>query len=519
MSDYSKRFAQAAALAVALLAASGSPAAAAPEAPEGEIVIAQPVLRQQYDPTAMVATTDFLAFDMLYDGLLNLTAEGKEPALATSWEISEDGKQIDFKLREDVRFHNGDPMTAEDVKFTFDTILDPENTHSYRQAFVESVDHIEVLSPHKVRFVLKQPWPGFFTSNRYALVGIVPKKYYEEVGSEGFQQNPIGTGPFKLADQQAGEWIRFEANEDYWGGAPDVAAVTERLVAEPFTRYAMLERGEADIAMGLTGPLLERIRSNPEIRVISAEYSGTSGLHFSRTEFPESANRDVRLAIAHAIDREGIVQSILAGICESAPSIFTPATFGHLPGLEPIPYDPEKAKQMLRDAGIEPGHEVSFSIHTESFGSLPNAPQVLEAIAGNLEAVGFEVDRQPFETGAWLAMMRAGNQPGIFYGPSSMPDDGGETINGWYSSDSVWSSGNVNVPEYDEIFRKQLQESDPEKREKLLQEFARMEHERLEAVPLFWCDTPFAVSDRIAEWRPGLGSGYHLSLDDLKLAE
>jgi len=515
MFTYGPRFARAATLGIAMLAINSLPVDAAPE---GEIVVAQPLLRQQFDPTAMVATTDFLTFDMLYDGLLNLTDEGKKPALALSWEISEDGKQFDIKLREGVVFHNGDPMTAEDVKFTYDTVLGPENTHSYRQAFANSVERVEVLSPYEVRIVLKQPWPAFFTSVRYSPLGIIPKNYYEEVGPKEFLKRPVGTGPFKLVDQQAGEWSRFEAHEDYWGGAPDVAVVTQRLVSEPFTRYAMLERGEADIAMGLTGPLLERIQSNPDIKIVAAKYSGTSALHFSRTEFPESANREVRMAIAHAINREGIAQSILAGVCESASSILTPATFGHLTGLERISYDPEKAKQMLRDAGIEEGHEVSFSIHTQSFGSLPNAPQVLEAIAGNLEAVGFELDRRPYETGAWLAMMRAGNQTGIFYGPSSIPDDGGETINGWFSSKSVWSSGNVNVPEYDEIFNKQLMEPELEEREKLIQSFARMEHERLEAVPLFWCSTPFAINSRISDWTPGVGSGYHLNLDKLKLA-
>jgi peptide/nickel transport system substrate-binding protein len=512
----SKTFSMAAVIAAGLVI---SVPVAAPAAPKGEVVVAQPVLRQMFDPTAMVATTDFLVFDMLYDGLLNLGPDGMVPALAESWKVSEDGKQVDFKLREGVTFHNGDPFTAEDVKFTFEKLLAPDNTHSYRQSFVEALDHVEVVGPHQARFILKKPWPAFFTSVRYALTGIIPKNYYEEVGAKGFQAKPIGTGPFKLADMKPGEWSKFEANEQYWGGVPKVKTVTKKLVGEPFTRYAMLERNEADIVMGLTGPLLERIKTNPHVKVVSALYSGTSGLYFNKTKFPEARNEQVRRGIAYALNREGVATNILGGVCEPATSIFTPATFGYLDGLKLIPYDPEKAKALLSEAGIKPGHEVSMSIHTESFGSLPNAPQVLEAFAGNLEAVGFKVDRQPVETGAWMAMMRGGKQPGIFYGPSSLPDDGASTLNSWFTSWATWSTGNINVPRYDEIYKQQLETTDRKKREELLQEFARLEYKNLEGIPLFWCSTPFAVSDRVESWKPGKGSGYHMNLDELVLKQ
>ena len=502
----------------AAAAAALLPSAASAEAPKGELVVAMPLLRQQFDPTLQIAIPDFGTYQLLFDGLLNLGSDGKIPGLAESWTVSEDGKQLDFKLRAGIKFHNGDALTAEDVKFTYERLLQPGNTHSYRQAFVELLERVEAVAPEHVRFHLKGPWPAFFTSARYPLVGIVPKAYYEKVGPKGFQNAPIGTGPYKLAGLQAAEWNRFEANADYWGGAPNVKTVTIRLVKEPFTSYAMLERGEADIVVGLTGPLLDRIRSNPKLRVVLSKYNGTSGLYFNKKSFPQSADKRVRQAVGLAVNREAIAKNLLSGICEPASSIFTPVTYGFKDGLPLVGYDPEKAKGLLKEAGVQPGTTVTYTLHTESFASLPNAPQVLEAIAGNLEAVGFKVERKPFESSAWMAMMRGGKQPSIFYGPSSLPDDGGETINGWYTSRSVWSSGNINIPEYDDIFKKQLQLSNPDERTALLRKFAELETKNVESAPLFWCHTPFAVSSRIKSWAPGLGSGYHLNLHKLEFA-
>ena len=123
------------------------------------------------------------------------------------------------------------------------------------------------------------------------------------------------------------------------------------LVKEPFTRYAMLEKGEADIVAGLTGPLLERIRANKDIKIVTSRYSGTSGILFNKELFPESADKRVRLAVGMAINRKEIAEKIQGGVCEAATGIFTPGTFGYLDGLPQIPYDPAKAKAQL---GWEP---------------------------------------------------------------------------------------------------------------------------------------------------------------------
>lgn len=484
---------------------------------KSDIVVATSVLSQHNDPTAVVSTADYMVDDMLYDGLINIGGKGKYPALAESWTISPDGKQIDFHLRKGVKFHNGDPFTSADVQFTFQRIIAPDSTHAYRRGFVDSIERVETPDPYTARFILKNPWPAFFTTARYGLAHIVPKNYYEKVGAAGFQQHPIGTGPFKFVDMKAGEWTKYEANENYWAGAPKVKHVTERLVSEPFTRYAMIERGEADIANSITGALLDKVRANKNMRVILSPYAGVSGILFNKAVFPESADKRVRLAVAYAINRQAIAKNILGGVCEPATSIFSPGTFGYLDGIPLIPYDPAKAKELLKEANFKPGTKVSFVYHTQAFTALPGAPQVLEAIAGNLEAVGFKIERQSVDTDAWMSMMHGGKQPGIFYAPSGTPDDGGELINTWFSTRSVWTNHSINVPEYDRIFKEQQENPDPEKRKALLAKFAKLEQENVEMVPLLWCSTPYAVGPRIKDWHPAMGSGYNLNLDELEL--
>jgi peptide/nickel transport system substrate-binding protein len=481
-----------------------------------DIVVAMQGWGQRFDPLSMVSLAELTDYGLAFDGLFDLGPNGKEPALATEWKVAPNALTIDFTLRKGVRFHNGDPFSAEDVQFTFERIITADSTHSYRKSFQEALERVEVLAPDRVRFHLKKPWPTFFTAARNALQPIVPKKYYERVGQKGFQKAPVGTGPFKFASMQTGEYTRYVVNPDYWGPAPGVKAVTLRLVPEPLTRLAMLERGEADVIDGVTGPLLEQVKKNAKLQVVITPHAGTSFLEFNRETNPEFKDRRVRLAAAHAIDRKGIADTVLGGVCEPSRGPFTPATFGYVAGLPEVPYDPERARALLKEAGFAASAPINFVIHTTPFPSLPSAPQVLEAVAGQLEAVGFRLHRQPFESGALLTAWRSHKLPGISYGTYSIPDDGGLLMEGWFmSTGNFWN--HIQVPEYDQLFKRQLNEGNSERRGAILQEWAKLESQRSEAVPLFWCGAPFAVGPRVAEWRPGLGIGYPLGFHRAKL--
>ncbi|MGD9923753.1 MAG: ABC transporter substrate-binding protein [Pseudorhodoplanes sp.] len=485
-----------------------------------DIVVAQSPLLQRFDPINQITTTDYMVHSLIYDGLVNLGPDGFYPALATEWKVSPDGMTIDFTLRKDVKFSNGDAFTAEDVKFSFEGILSEKSTHGYRRIFVDSLREVEVVDPLHARFHMKQPWAAFFEETRGgAMQAIIPHAYYKSVGPEGFEKKPVGTGPYKLDSLKAGEWTRYVANEGYWQGPPAVKAVTQRLVKEPFTRLAQVQTGEADIAAGITGPLLLRARETSGLRVIYSRYNGTNSLQFQKGTNPLFKDKRVRLAIAHALDRAAMSQSILAGLCEPATHFFTPATFGFDASLSQIPYDPARAKQLLAEAGFKPGYETDFIIHSEEFASSPGGPEMLEAIAGAMEQLGFKLNRKRWDTAAYLRAQRGNLFTGVFYGTSVMPTDGGGLMSSYYITGSIPNNGAISLPEYDKFYADQLKETDPKKRVEILHQFTKLERENVEAIPLFWCHYSFVLGPRVLEMKPGRGSAYHLNLNQAKLAK
>ena len=182
-----------------------------------------------------------------------------------------------------------------------------------------------------------------------------------------------------------------------------------------------------------------------------------------------------------------------------------------------IVFDPAKAKELLASAGGPQPEEVTFLLLTEAPGSLPGAPQVLEAIASTMEQLGFKVKRVPVEMGSDVRTFRKQQEPGVFSGLVSIPDDGGKIIVDWYTTGAVWAHGHATRPEYEKIYKDQSREPDVAKRVAMLQDFIRIEDKSRETIPLFWCDTPFAAGPRIKDWKPSAGSPYQLGIATVKL--
>src|SRR5262247_2269694 len=345
-------------LVMALLAGGLLDRPAAQVKPEGEMrwalyVTLSPVW---FDPGEVVGQiTPFWVLYALHDALVKpMPGNQMTPSLAESWTVSADQRAYDFKLREGLKFHNGDPFTAEDVKFSFMRAKGSKVLH-------DRVKEVVVVSPDRVRFQLHDPFPDFMAFYGTMATGagwIVPKAYIEKVGDDGFKKNPVGLGPYKFVSHNPGIELVMEANESYWRKVPSVKRLVYKVVPESTTRMAMLKRGEVDIAYLLEVPQAQELKRDPNIKLAFSGGIAIFYLDFFDQWDPKSpwADKRVRLAANYAIDRKALSEAETLGASRPAGSLI-PRTFEFALPLEPYPYDPAKARQLLAEAGYPKGFD------------------------------------------------------------------------------------------------------------------------------------------------------------------
>src|SRR5437773_3485529 len=372
---------------------------AAEAAAEGQMVWAFHVTLapRWLDPaeTESVATP-FKILYALHDALVKPMPAGlNTPCLAESWSVSSDGVGYEFVLRQGARFHNGDPVTAEDVKFSFER---------YRGGAVkllkDKVKEVQIVDVRRVRFLLKEPWPDFMTFYGTTAAGagwIVPKKYVESVGEEGFKKAPIGAGPYRFVSFNPGVELVLEAFDGYWRKTPSVKRLVFKSVPDPATRLAMLKTGEADIAYGLAGEIGEEVRRTSGLTLKPTPFTSTHWLLFADQWDQASPwhDRRVRLAATHAIDRQAINQAENLGFSKISGSII-PISFDFYWQPPAIAYDPAKAKQLLAEAGYPKGFD------TGDFWCDAATSRTAEAVLNYLRAAGIKTKLRPLERAGFM---------------------------------------------------------------------------------------------------------------------
>src|SRR5947207_15334371 len=340
----------------AVLSLGATPAAAAPEGTLTFALHFSPVTRW-LDPAEGESTiTPFLLLYALHDGLLKpMPGSGSAPSLAESWSMAKDGLSAEFVLRPGIKFHNSEPVTADDVKFSFER---------YRggaaKILKDTVKEIQILATNRVRFVLKEPWPDFpaFYGTFVASAGwVVPRKYVERVGEEGFRKAPIGAGPYKFVSFTPGVELVLEAFEGYWRKAPSIKRLVFRSMPDETTRAAALKSGEVDLALLLTGATAQDIRRTQGLRLV-APLLGIFWLDFPDQWDPKSpwADRRVRLAASFALDRQALNEAETLGLSRPTGSI-VPRDFEFALPADSHPFDPARAKQLLAEAGYPNGFD------------------------------------------------------------------------------------------------------------------------------------------------------------------
>jgi peptide/nickel transport system substrate-binding protein len=465
-----------------------------------------------FDPaeTSGIATP-FKFLYALHDALIKPMPEGLlTPSLAETWTESPDGLAYEFTLRQGVTFHNGAPLTAADVVFSF---------QRYKGAgakiYKDKVQAVEAIDAHRVRFVLREPWPDFLIFLGTPATGagwIVPKRYLEQVGDDGFKQHPIGAGPYKFASHTPGVDLAVEAHEGYWRKVPQVKRLVFKSVPEPTTRLAMLKKGEADIAYTLPGELAEEVRRDPQL-TLKVTYPPTPfWLEFTGKWDPTSPwhDRRVRLAANYALDRQAINEAETLGFSRLTGSI-VPHTFPYALPLEPLPYDPAKAKQLLKEAGYPQGFDAGDII------PVPPWTAMAEAVAGYLGAVGIKVRVRSMERPAMFAAWRAKTLQGVILAASGAIGSASTRLENYVVSWGEFAYGGY--PDLDELFQQQARARDAKRREEILHTLQRLVYDRAMFAPIYEIAGLNGVGPRVAESGLGLIPTYNWSgpYEDVRL--
>ncbi|MGY6548885.1 MAG: ABC transporter substrate-binding protein [Roseinatronobacter sp.] len=395
----------------ALLASSALVAPLAAQTPPGVIVVGQVAEPQALDPHAVTAVNDFRILVNLFDGLVRF-APGTlevEPALATSWEISADGLTYTFRLREGVRFHDGSAFDAEAVVWNFDRMLN--EAHPLHAAtgpfplsfFFSALAQVEALDPLTVRFTLNAPFAPFLSNLAYPTGLIVSPAAVEAQGAD-FGRNPSGTGAFMFQDWRSNERVTLVRNPDHWEGPAEAEAVIFRPITDANTRTAEMLAGGIDIMVEVPPVALSQFRG-PGFEIVEQAGPHVWFLILNTKEGPFSDLR-VRQAANYAINREALVTDVLEGTATVATGPIAPAFAWAYAGLDPYPYDPERARELLAEAGAE-GAEITFFVTEGGSGMLDPIPMGT-AIQADLARVGFDVRIQTFEWNTFLGRVNPG---------------------------------------------------------------------------------------------------------------
>jgi len=467
-----------------------NPAPAQPK-PEGEMRWALYVTLPPawFDPGEVVGViTPFWVLYALHDALVKpMPGNHLTPSLAESWTVSPDQTVYEFKLREGLKFHNGDAFTAEDVKFSFE--------RAKGKLLHEKVKEVVIVDPYRVRFVLHEPWPDFmifYGTFASGAAWIVPKKYLESVGSEGFKKQPIGLGPYKFVSSTPGIDLVMEAFEGYWRKIPSVKRLVYKSVPEATTRMAMLKRGEVDLAYLLDAPMAEEVKRDPTLKLAFSGGIGTYYLDFFDMWDPKSpwADRRVRLAANLAIDRKGISLAETLGASPPTGNV-VPRTFEFALPIDPYPYDPAKSKQLLTEAGYPNGFDAGDLYPWPPYFSAG------EAITNDLNAVGIRTRVRTMERAAFYAALATKKLKGLCMCVNAVYGNAASRLSEIVPSDGAYAYGGY--PDIDEMYKEQARESDRAKREALLHRIQQLLHERVRFGPIFDYVWPSGVGPRVAD--------------------
>lgn len=497
---------------------------ATPEPGRNTLVVALAEAPVSLDPADHRSRQSETVIRNMFDGLVTRdTRSGVHLELAESAELI-DPTTWEFKLVSGVKFHDGSEMTADDVVFTFERIIQenaieyPEPHTSPRKGLIAPLESVEKVDDSTVRFHLSAPWPP--AMQLFVHQQIVPKNYLEEVGTKGFIEAPIGTGPFKFVEGQLDDQIVLERFDDYWGGAPDLEPVGPacvpraifRIIPESSTRVAALLAGEVDIIQAVPPEMVETLEQTPGIVVKTAPGTNPKWVELNVNQPPFNDQR-VRQALNHLIDKDLLIEELYGGRAVALGGPLSPFNQFADPNLQPYAYDPERALSLLEEAGITDsngdgvlewqGNPWSFVVDT-----LEEHRTLAEAVVAQLQAAGIDASLRLWEYSVVQPLLLAGERTAYLddWGDSAF-DPVGHMEAKWHGvvEGSPYGRGNFsgyNNERVNELIQMGETETDEAARHEIYNEAQAIIYEEAPAIFLILPEEVEASSDRVTGWEP-----------------
>jgi peptide/nickel transport system substrate-binding protein len=435
--------------------------------------------------------TPFMVLYALHDGMVKpMPGKPIEPCLAESVTASEDGRTYEFKIRDGAKFHNGEPVTSTDVKFSFDRY------RGVAQDLMKSrVEAVETPDARLVRFRLKEPWPDFLTfySTATGAGWIVPKAYVEKVGDDGFKKAPVGAGPYKFVSFTPGVELVLEAFDGYWRKKPQVKRLVFKVIPDETTRLAALKAGEIDIAYSVRGELAEKLRSTPGLSLKPAVVQAPFCLYFPDQWDEKSPWHDVRVrrAAGLALDCKGINEVLTLGYSDVTGNAIVPKGYDFY-WQPPVPqYDPAKAKQLLAEAGFRNGFDAGNYFCDSSYANIG------EVAVDNLLAVGIRCKLRPIERVAFIKEFSEKKLKNIIQAGPGAFGNAATRIEAHLVKGGAFSYGSY--PDIDELYKQQAVELDRSRREGILFKIQQLMVERAIYAPIWQLAFINGVGPRVGE--------------------
>jgi peptide/nickel transport system substrate-binding protein len=358
----------------------GSPLPAPAQGAKDTLSVDLPGEPASLDPHVQWDTDSYHVYRNIFDNLVTRNPDGKiVPQIAKAWRYENDTTLV-LDIRTDVKFHDGTPLTVDDVAWSVQRIIDPAFKSPQLSQF-NSIVKAEAVGTDKVRLTTSSPYPALLA--QLVKLSIVPRAYVQKVGNEKFNVEPMGSGPYRFVSWQKGVRVTLAANESYWRGRPPFKTVTFQMVPDTATRIANLKTGRADIIRQLNPDDAASLKGESRLQILSGPTERTGYLFINALAGPTKDVR-VRRAIAHAINRQLLIDALLGGYGRPVTILLTPANFGYIEGMKGYPFDPTRARQLLKEAGAE-GAEISF------YTSPAYDQRLVQAIQQMLQEVGLKV--------------------------------------------------------------------------------------------------------------------------------